>query len=147
MNFKNNNDFLFTQNSKLSNLEGSNSNQSRKYRIFIFHKILDGFNASLLILIFLLSFISLDSQKKWTNFYSKMRYMRSINNNLVDYISNTEEFYIAEIDKLDNLKKTNSKDLIYISKKIKPKKTNEFSRQFSNLWKGIREGIYQRGTL
>ena len=76
-----------------------------------------------------------------------MKYMRSSNNDLVDQISITEELYINEIDKLNNFKKTTSKDLIYIKNDIKKQKINKFIQFFLNLMKGIQEGRYQRGNL
>ena len=147
MNLRNENNFLFTKDSRSSYQESNNFPKLTKSKIFITHKIIDGINISLLISIFILSFLSFNSQRKWTNFYSIMKNIRSINNHLVDYISITEEFYISEIDKLDNIKKTTSKDLIYITNNIKKQKLNKFNQLFFNLWKGIQEGKYQRGNL
>ncbi len=147
MNLRNENNFLFTKDSRSSYQESNNFPKLTKSKIFITHKIIDGINISLLISIFILSFLSFNSQRKWTNFYSIMKNIRSINNHLVDYISITEEFYIFEIDKLDNIKKTTSKDLIYITNNIKKQKSNKFNQLFFNLRKGIQEGKYQRGNL
>ena len=39
-----------------------------------------------------------------------------MNNNLIDYISKTEEFYIGELESLNNYRKTKPKDLIYLDR-------------------------------
>ena len=127
--------------------ESNNSSLSRKSKLFISHKILDSLNISILILIFIISFICFNSQSRWTDFYTMMKDMRTINNNLIDYISITEESYIREIDQLDNLKQTTSKDLIYLYKNIELEKINSLSQYFINIRKGIKEGQYQRGYL
>tara|TARA_Y100001978_G_C23572987_1_gene375137 strand:+ start:392 stop:835 length:444 start_codon:yes stop_codon:yes gene_type:complete len=147
MNLEDKSYFLLNKYSELSSREFDNFSISKKSIIFILHKILDGFNISLLLLIFVLSFLSFNSQSKWTEYYSIIKDMRSINKQLVDYISLTEESYINEIYKLDNFKKTTSKDLIYISANIKTIKKNKFYLHFLNLSKGIREGRYQIGNL
>ena len=127
---------------------GINTNTpSSKSKILIFHKIFNGLNLSVLILLFTFSFLSLNGQRKWTNFYSLMKDLRTNNNNLIDYISITEESYINEIDTLDKFKKTTSKDLIYVSKNIKQKELNKFQQYFFNLKRGIQEGTFQRGNL
>ena len=59
------------------------------------------------------------------NIYKNLVKTRTNNNNLIDYISKTEEFYINEIESLNTLKKTTPKDLIYIDRQItKEKKIN-----------------------
>ena len=65
------------------------------------HRIFDSVNISLLILIFILSFLSFNSQRKWTSIYKNLLKTRANNNNLIDYISKTEEFYINEIESLN----------------------------------------------
>ena len=97
------------------------SEKKTKFNLKLIHQILDTFNISLVVLIFILFFLSLDSQRKWSNAYKSMSKTKSINNNLIDYISKTEEFYINEFESLNNYKKTKPKDLIYIDK-IKEKK-------------------------
>ena len=146
MNFKNDNE-ASTKYSKSSYVRTNNFPLSRKSKILISHKIFNGLNLSVLILLFSISYLSLNWQRKWTNFYSIMINLRSINNNLVDYISITEELYINEIDKLDNFRKTTSKDLIYISRNINSNKKNKFSLVFLDLKRGIQEGRFQRGNL
>ena len=66
-----------------------------KSNIKFIHQILDTINISLIILIFILFFLSLDSQRKWSNTYKSLSKTRTMNNNLIDYISQTEEFYIS----------------------------------------------------
>ena len=147
MDLNKNNDFLFTYNSYKSVLPKNNKlSCERKSLIFILHKIFNVLNSSILILIFLLSFLSFYSQSKWTSFFSSMKEIRTINNNLVDYIAKTEKFYVNEIENLDYFKKTTSKDLIYLIKNIKPKK-NKLSKYLFDLQKGIEEGKFQRGNL
>ena len=146
MNLENDNESI-TKYSKFSYPGINNFPITRESKIFIFHKIINGLNFSVLVLLFILSFLSLNGQRKWTDYYSIMTELRSINNNLVDYISTTEESYISEIYKIDNFKKTTSKDLLYISNNIKPKKINKILQNFLNLKRGIRDGRFQRGNL
>ena len=79
------------------------------FNLKLIHKIIDSINISLIVLIFILSFLSFNSQKKWTTIYKNLSKTRSNNNNLIDYISKTEEFYINEIESLNTLKKNDSK--------------------------------------
>ncbi len=146
MNLKNDN-VASTNYSKWPYSGINNFTPSSKSKILIFHKIFNGLNLSVLILLFTFSFLSLNGQRKWTNFYSLMKDLRTNNNNLIDYISITEESYINEIDTLDKFKKTTSKDLIYVSKNIKQKELNKFEQYFFNLKRGIQEGTFQRGNL
>ena len=146
MNLKNDNE-SFTKYSEFSYLGINNFSTSRNSKFFIFHKVINRLNVLVLILLFTFSFLSLNGQKRWTNFYSLMTDLRSMNDKLIDYISITEEIYINEIDKLDNFKKTTSKDLIYISRNLKQKERNKFAQYFFNLKKGIQDGIFQRGNL
>ena len=76
----------------LHNIDQINSNKISLFNLKFMHKILNSINISLLILIFILSFLSLNSQKKWTSFYKNLAKTRLYNNNLIDYISKTEEF-------------------------------------------------------
>ena len=148
MNLNKNDASLFNSDSFISSYLGSNNYSfSRKSKLFISHKVLDCFNISISILIFILSFLSINSQRKWTDFYSMMNDIRNVNINLIDYISTTEEFYIKEIDQIDAFKKTTSKDIIYLVRKNKPEKINRISKYFLNLRNGIYEGQYQRGNL
>ena len=111
----------------------------------LIHRVFDSINISLLILIFILSFLSFNSQRKWTNIYSNLAKLRSNNNNLIDYISQTEEFYISEIETLDTLKKTTPKDLIYLDKQIKNKKKNNFIKKIKYIQDGLKDSKFQRG--
>ena len=66
------------------------------------------------------------------------------NNNLIDYISKTEEFYINELDSLKTYKKATPKDLIYIKKNIQ-KTENNFNKNIKYIIHGIRDSKYQLG--
>ena len=108
-------------------------------------KILDLLNISIIILILFLSFISLSSQKKWTIFYSTMIDIRNRNNNIIDYISKTEQFLLNEIEHLNNIKKTNPDDLIYLIKTKEKKRKNFLFLLAKEMIKGFDDGRYQRG--
>ena len=108
-------------------------------------KIIDRLNISIIILILFLSFISLSSQRKWTILYSSMLDMRNKNNNIIDYISKTEQYFLNEIDHRDNIKKTNPDDLIYLIKTKEKKRINFLSSVFKEMSKGFDDGKYQRG--
>ena len=91
------------------NLYDTNKITSKKIKLFnlkFIHRIFDSLNISFLILIFILSFLSFNSQRKWTSIYKNLTKIRANNNNLIDYISKTEEYYINEIESLNTLKKT-----------------------------------------
>ena len=108
-------------------------------------KIIDRLNISIIILILFLSFISLSSQRKWTIFYSSMIDMRNKNNNIIDYISKTEQYFLNEIENHNNIKNTNPDDLIYLIKNDEKEGTNFFSKVVKDIRKGFRNGNYQRG--
>ena len=91
----------------------------------LIHQIFDTINVSLLVLIFTLFFLSFDSQRKWSNTYKTLSKTRTINNNLIDYISKIEEFYISELESLNIYRKTKPEDLIYLDK-LPEKKRNFF---------------------
>jgi len=84
--------------------------------IKLVHQIFDIINISLLVLIFTLFFLSFDSQRKWSNIYKTLSKTRAINNNLIDYISKIEEFYISELESINTYRKTKPEDLIYLNK-------------------------------
>ena len=115
------------------------------FNLKFIHKIFNSINISLIILIFILSFLSFDSQRKWTNIYKNLAKTRSNNNNLIDYISKTEEIYINEIESLNKLKKTTPKDLIYLDKKISKQKKNKLVKSIKNIQDGLQDSKYQRG--
>ena len=97
-----------------------------------------------MVFIFTLFFLSFDSQRKWSNIYKNLSETRSINNNLIDYISKIEEFYISELESLNIYRKTKPEDLIYLDK-LAEKKESLFKKNFSTLIKGIKDSRYQRG--
>ena len=103
-----------------------------KLNIKLIHQIFDTINISFIVLIFTLFFLSLDSQRKWSNTYKTLSKTRAMNNNLIDYISQTEEFYISELESLNTYKKTKPKDLIYLDK-VEEKKRKFFREKFHNL--------------
>ena len=108
------------------------------------HQIFDTFNISLLILIFTLFFLSFDSQTKWSNTYKILSKTRAINNNLIDYISKIENFYISELESLNIYRKTKPEDLIYLDKLIE-KKGSLLSKNLSSFIKGFSDSRYQKG--
>ena len=112
--------------------------------IKLIHQIFDTINISLLVLIFTLFFLSFDSQRKWSNTYENLSKTRDINNNLIDYISKIEEFYISELDSLNIYRKTKPEDLIYLDK-IPEKKESLLKKNFSSLIKGFSDSKYQSG--
>ncbi len=108
------------------------------------HQIFDTINISLLVLIFTLFFLSSNSQRKWSNTYKNLSKTRAINYNLIDYISKIEEFYISELESLDNYRKTKPEDLIYLEK-ISEKKESLFNKNLSSFIEGFTDSKYQRG--
>ena len=111
----------------------------------IYCKIIDRLNILIIISILFLSFISLSSQRKWTILYSSMVDIRNKNNNIIDYISKTEQYLLNEIEHQNNIKKTNPDDLIYLTKTKEKKRTNYFSLVFKEMIKGFDDGRYQKG--
>ena len=67
-----------------------------------------------------------------------------MNDNLIDYISKTEEFYISQLESLNTYRKTKPKDLIYLDK-VPKKKESFFKKNFRSLIKGFNDKKYQRG--
>tara|TARA_B100000073_G_scaffold329503_1_gene317125 strand:+ start:143 stop:571 length:429 start_codon:yes stop_codon:yes gene_type:complete len=121
-----------------------NSAKISKVNIKLIHQIFDTINISLLVLIFTLFFLSLDSQRKWSNTYKTLSKTKAINNDLIEYISKTEAFYIGELESLNTYKQTKPKDLIYLDK-IVEKKESFFMKSFRSFIEGIRDSKYQRG--
>ena len=78
-----------------------NSEKIFKLNIELIHQIFNTINISFLCLIFILFFLSFDSQRKWSNTYKTLSRTKAINNNLIDYISKIEEFYISELESLN----------------------------------------------
>jgi len=110
----------------------------------LIHKIFNTVNISLLIIIFILYFLSFNSQRKWSNTYKILTKTKINNNNLIDYVSKTEEFYISELESLNTSKKTKPKDLIYLNKTIL-KRENFFDKKLIHIINGIQDSRYQRG--
>ena len=112
--------------------------------IQLIHQIFDTINISLLVLIFTFFFLSLDSQRKWSNTYKTLSKTKAMNNNLIDYISKTEEFYISELESRNTNRKTKPKDLIYLDR-ITEKKEIFFMKNFRIFIEGLSDSRYQRG--
>ena len=112
--------------------------------IKLIHQIFDTINISILVLIFTLFLLSFDSQRKWSNTYKNLSKTRAINNNLIDYISKIEEFYISEIESLNIYRKTKPEDLMYLDK-ITEKKESLFKKNLSSFIEGFSDSKYQRG--
>ena len=110
----------------------------------LIHQIFNTINISFLCLIFILFFLSLDSQRKWSNTYKTLSKTKSMNNNLNEYISKTEEFYIGELESLNTYRKTKPKDLIYLER-TPEKKESFLKKNFRSFIKGFNHSKYQRG--
>ena len=133
------------------NLKKKVSYESKKNfeKIFIInikliHQIFDSINISLLVLIFTLFFLSFNSQRKWSNTFKNLSKTRAISNNLIDYISKIEEFYISELESINTYRKTKPEDLIYLDK-LPEKNKSLFKKNLSSFIKGFIESKYQRG--
>ena len=121
-----------------------NSKKISILNIKLIHLIFDTINLSLLVLIFSLFFLSFDSQRKWSNTYKTLSKTRALNNNLIDYISKIEEFYISKFESLDIYRKTKPEDLIYLDK-LSEKKESLFKKNLSSFTSGLNDSKYQRG--
>ena len=125
--------------------EGKKDSEKKSIiNIKLVHQIFDTINISLLVLIFTLFFLSFDSQRKWSNTYKTLSKTRAMNNNLIDYISQTEEFYISELESLNIYKKTKPKDLIYLEK-TSEKKESLFNKYLKIFIEGLDDSRYQMG--
>ena len=129
---------------KVSYESKKNSEKISIFNIKLIHQILDSINISLLVLIFTLFSLSFDSQRKWSNTYKNLSKTRTINNNLIDYISKIEEFYISELDSINTYRKTKPGDLIYLDK-LPEKKDSLFKKNLSSFIEGFSDSKYQRG--
>ena len=129
---------------KVSYDSKENSEKISKLNFTLINQIIDTVNISLIVLIFILSFLSFDSQRKWSNKYKNLTKTRVINNNLIDYISKIEEYYIDELESLSTYRKTKPEDLIYLNQ-IVEKKENLFKKNFRILIEGFNDSKYQRG--
>ena len=112
--------------------------------IKLIHQIFDTINISLLALIFTLFFLSFDSQRKLSNIYETLSKTKAINNNLIDYISKIEEFYISELESINTYRKTKPEDLIYLEK-LAEKKESLFKKNLSIFIEGFSDSKYGRG--
>ena len=129
---------------KVSYENKKNSEKISIINIKLIHQIFNTINFSSLILIFILFFLSFDSQRKWSNTYKTLSKTRSINNNLIDDISKIEEFYISELESLNIYRKTKPEDLIYLDKIIE-KKESLFRKNLGSFIEGFSDSKYQRG--
>jgi len=129
---------------KVSYESKKNSKKLSILNIKLIHQIIDTINISLLILIFTLFFLSFDSQRKWSYIYKNLSKTRASNNNLIDYISKIEEFYISELESLNIYRKTKPEDLIYLDK-IAEKKESLIKKNLSSFTEGFSDSKYQRG--
>ena len=134
----------FNLKKKVSYESKKNSEKTSIVNNKLINQIFDTINISLLVLIFTLFFLSFDSQKKWSNTYKTLSKTRDINNNLIDYISKIEEFYISELESLDIYRKTKPEDLIYLDK-LTEKKESIFKKNLSTFIKGFSDSKYQKG--
>ena len=129
---------------KVSYESKKNSEKKSIVNVKLIHQIFDTINTSLLILIFIFFFLSFNSQRKWSNTYRALSKTRAINNNLIDYISKVEEFYISELESINTYTKTKPEDLIYLDK-LPEKKESLFNKNLSSFIEGFSDSKYQRG--
>ena len=129
---------------KVSYESEKNSEKISIINIKLLHQIFDTINICLLVLIFTLLFLSFNSQRKWSNTYKNLSKTKAINNNLIDYISKIEEFYIIQLESIRTYRKTKPEDLIYLNK-LPEKKESLFKENLRSLIKGFSDSKYQRG--
>ena len=129
---------------KVSYESKKNSKKISIVNVKLIHQIFDTINISLLVLIFIFFFLSFNSQKKWSNTYKNLSKTRAINNNLIDYISKIEEFYISELESINTYRKTKPADLIYLDK-LQEKKESLLKKNLSSFIEGFSDSKYQRG--
>ena len=67
-----------------------------------------------------------------------------MNNNLIDYISKIEEFYIGELESINTYRKTKPEDLIYLDELLE-KKESLFKKKLNSFIEGFSDSKYQRG--
>ena len=128
----------------LYEIQKNSEKKISKLNIKFINQIFDTISISFVVLNFTLFFLSFDSQRKWSNTYKTLSKTRAMSNNLIDYISQTEEFYISELESLNTYKKTKPEDLIYFDK-VAEKKESFFGKNFIIFFEGVRESKYQRG--
>ena len=128
----------------LYEIQKNSEKKISKLNIKFINQIFDTISISFVVLNFTLFFLSFDSQRKWSNTYKTLSKTRAMSNNLIDYISQTEEFYISELESLNTYKKTKPEDLIYFDK-VAEKKESFFGKNFIIFFEGVRDSKYQRG--
>ena len=129
---------------KVSYETNKHSEKIFRSNIQLIHQIFNTINISLLVLICTLFFLSLDSQRKWSNIYKTLSKTKAMNNNLIEYISKTEEFYIGKLESLNTYRKTKPKDLMHLER-TEEIKESFFKKNFTSLLKGISDSKYKRG--
>ena len=129
---------------KVFNESKNNSEKIFIINIKLIHQISDTINISFLVLIFTLFFLSFNSQRKWSITYKNLSKTRAFNNNLIDFISKIEEFYISELESINTYRKTKPEDLIYLDR-LPEKKESLFEKNFSSYIEGFSDSKYQRG--
>ena len=129
---------------KVSYERKKNSEKISILNIKLIHQIFDTINISLLVLISTLFFLSFDSQRKWSNTFKTLSKTRAINNNLIDYVSRIEEFYISELEALNISRKSKPEDLIYLDK-LAETKESLFKKNLRSFIEGFSDSKYQRG--
>jgi len=129
---------------KVSYQSQKNSEKIPIPNIKLINQIFNTINISLLIFIFILFFLSFDSQRKWSNTYKTLSKTRAFNNDLIHYIAKIEEFYIRELESLNIYRKTKPEDLIYLDK-LTEKKESLFRKNLSIFIEGFSDSKYQRG--
>ena len=136
------NDLFFKK--KVSYESKKKSEKISIINVKLIHQIFDTINISLLVLIFTFFFLSFNSQRKWSNTFKNLSKTGAVNNNLIDYISKIEEFYISELESINTYTKTKPKDLIYLDKIIKNKESF-FKKNFRSFIQGFTDSKYQKG--
>ena len=134
----------FSFKKKVSYKSQKSSKKNSLLNIRLIHRILDSINSSLLVLIFILFFLSFNSQREWSNTYKILSKKRAMNNNLLDYISKIEEFYVSKLDTANAYRKTKPKDLLYLNK-IEEKDESFFKKNYRSFTKGLKDSEYQKG--
>ena len=129
---------------KVSDKRQKNLKKISTPNIKLMHRIFDTINISLLVLIFTLYFLSFNSQREWSNTYEILSKKRAMNNNLIDYISKIEEFYISELESINTYRKTKPEDLIYLNK-IAEKNENFIEKYFRIFIEGFSDSKYLKG--
>ena len=129
---------------KVSYVSQKKSEKIFKLNLKLVNQIIDTSNISLAVLIFILFFLSFNSQRKWSMTYKSLSQTKAMNNNLIDYISKTEEFYISQLESLNIYRKTKPKDLIYLDRVLE-KKESFFDKNFRIFLQGVSDSKYLRG--